>query len=234
MNAGFMPHGLCFLWQPGVLTLHVVSDALVALAPFSIPALLVWFVRRRRDVPFSPIFWMFSLFIVSCGCTHLISIWVIWHPAYWFEGAAKATTALASVATAAMLVPLLPRAIALRSPVELDRLNAILHETLVERDSRFAVTSVSPHRPHAPGRVASDAPEAHRMLRSLRGLPARHRRSRNRRRLVQRVSDERRARGGVGLRCDRKGSRRFRDHVEGPAGAARRRAAPDSQVPNLL
>jgi hypothetical protein len=28
----FMPHGMCYLWQPGVLGLHVVSDALIKLA----------------------------------------------------------------------------------------------------------------------------------------------------------------------------------------------------------
>jgi serine phosphatase RsbU (regulator of sigma subunit)/anti-sigma regulatory factor (Ser/Thr protein kinase) len=135
MTDSFMPHGFCFRWMPGVLALHVVSDALIAFAYFSIPALLVWFVRRRPDVPFSPIFWMFSLFIVSCGLTHVLAIVVIWHPAYWTEGVVKATTAAASVATAVMLVPLLPRALALRSPRELDRVNAALQETLAERES---------------------------------------------------------------------------------------------------
>jgi serine phosphatase RsbU (regulator of sigma subunit)/anti-sigma regulatory factor (Ser/Thr protein kinase) len=135
MTDSFMPHGMCFRWMPGVLALHVISDALIAFAYFSIPALLVWFVRRRPDIPFSPIFWMFSLFIVSCGLTHVLSIVVIWHPAYWTEGVVKATTAAASVATALMLVPLLPKALALRSPGELDRLNAALQATLSERES---------------------------------------------------------------------------------------------------
>jgi len=34
---GFMPHGHCYLWRPGVLWLHIVSDALITLAYFSIP-----------------------------------------------------------------------------------------------------------------------------------------------------------------------------------------------------
>ena len=134
MNS-FMPHGMCFLWNPGVLALHVVSDALIAVAYFSIPAMLVWFVRRRPDVPFTPVFWMFSLFIVSCGLTHVLSIWVIWHPAYWLEGAVKATTAGASIATAVMLLPLVPKALQLRSPRELDRVNAALQQTLAERET---------------------------------------------------------------------------------------------------
>ena len=130
-----MPHGMCYLWKPDVLALHIISDALIALAYFSIPALLVWFVRRRPDIPFTPIFWMFSVFIVSCGLTHVLSIWVIWHPAYYLEGTVKALTALASIATAVVLVPLIPKALALRSPVELDKLNAALEETLRERET---------------------------------------------------------------------------------------------------
>jgi len=35
--------------QPGVLGLHVVSDALITLAYFSIPFTLVYFVRKRKD-----------------------------------------------------------------------------------------------------------------------------------------------------------------------------------------
>jgi hypothetical protein len=36
--------------------LHNVSDALIWLAYFLIPVALVYFVRRRRDVPFSHLF----------------------------------------------------------------------------------------------------------------------------------------------------------------------------------
>jgi serine phosphatase RsbU (regulator of sigma subunit)/anti-sigma regulatory factor (Ser/Thr protein kinase) len=135
MTDAFLPHGMCFLWKPDLLALHVISDALIAVAYFSIPALLVWFIRRRPDIPFSPVFWMFALFIVSCGLTHLLSIWVIWHPAYWLEGAVKAATAVASLATAAALVPLVPKALALRSPRELDQVNGELQETLRERET---------------------------------------------------------------------------------------------------
>ena len=33
----FMPHGHCYLWQPGVIWLHVTSDAIIALAYTTIP-----------------------------------------------------------------------------------------------------------------------------------------------------------------------------------------------------
>jgi hypothetical protein len=50
-SPGFMPHGYCYLWNPGLVWLHVVSDALIALAYFSIPVTLIYFIRKRRDPP---------------------------------------------------------------------------------------------------------------------------------------------------------------------------------------
>ena len=46
-SAGFMPHGMCYQWRPDILTLHIVADSLIALAYFSIPPTLMYFVRRR-------------------------------------------------------------------------------------------------------------------------------------------------------------------------------------------
>ncbi len=130
----YMPHGMCFLWQPNLLLLHVISDALIAIAYFSIPVVLVYVVRRRADLPFLTVFRMFSAFIVSCGLTHVMSIVVIWYPAYWLEGVLKALTAILSVATAVALVPLLPRILSLRSPAQLEKLNLQLSAAVDEAE----------------------------------------------------------------------------------------------------
>src|SRR5580693_3509140 len=115
-EGNFMPHGMCYLWQPGVLGLHVVSDALITLAYFSIPFTLIYFVRKRTDLQYHWMFLCFAVFIVACGTTHLMEIWVIWHPTYWLSGAIKALTAVASVPTAILLVRLIPQALQLPSP----------------------------------------------------------------------------------------------------------------------
>jgi PAS domain S-box-containing protein len=130
---GFMPHGMCYLWRPGVLTLHIVSDVLITLAYFSIPFTLLYFVRKRRDLEFNWMFVCFAIFIVACGATHLMEIWVIWHPAYWASGAIKAITALASVPTAILLARLLPTALALPSPKALRGAYAELELEVAER-----------------------------------------------------------------------------------------------------
>jgi len=119
-TSAFMPHGMCYLWQPGILGLHVASDALITLAYFSIPFTLLYFVRKRGDLKFHWMFVCFAVFIVACGTTHLLEIWTIWNPDYWLSGGVKAVTALASVPTAMLLLRLVPQALALPSPALLE------------------------------------------------------------------------------------------------------------------
>ena len=113
---GFMSHGYCYMWRPGLVWLHVVSDVLIALAYFSIPFTLIYFIRKRRDVPFNWIFVCFGLFIFACGTTHVMEIWTLWHATYWLSGAVKTITALSSVPTAVLLIQLVPQALELPSP----------------------------------------------------------------------------------------------------------------------
>jgi signal transduction histidine kinase/CheY-like chemotaxis protein len=122
----FMPHGMCFNWDPGVLWLHVVSDVLITAAYYAIPVLLFYFSRRRPDISFNWIFVAFGVFILACGTTHLLGAITVWHPIYRLEGGVKALTALASVATFFMLVPLMPTLIGLPSPAQLKRVNDTL------------------------------------------------------------------------------------------------------------
>ena len=117
----FIPHGHCYLWKPGLVGLHVVSDALTALAYYSIPLTLTYFVSKRRDLPFNWIFLLFGAFIISCGTTHILEIWTLWHPNYWLSGFIKAFTAVVSIYTATELASLLPQALALPSTAQLEK-----------------------------------------------------------------------------------------------------------------
>lgn len=133
LPAGFMPHGMCYLWKPGLVWLHVVSDSLVALAYYSIPITLIYFVQHRRDLPFRWIFWLFGAFIIACGTTHIMEVWTLWHPNYWVAGIIKAFTAMVSLYTAVQLIPLLPQALALPSPTQLALINQNLEKQILER-----------------------------------------------------------------------------------------------------
>jgi signal transduction histidine kinase/CheY-like chemotaxis protein len=113
------PHGICLLWEPELIWLHVISDAVIAASYFSIPVALSIFVSKRRDVDFGWIFWAFALFITACGFTHVLSIITLWVPIYGIEGLIKAMTAIASIITAVVIWPLLPKVLALPSPSQL-------------------------------------------------------------------------------------------------------------------
>jgi PAS domain S-box-containing protein len=124
----FSPHGICLLWEPELIWLHVVSDALIAMAYFSIPIALAIFVSKRRDLKFGWVYWAFGVFILACGFTHVLSIYTLWVPIYGIEGLVKAATAIASVLTAGMLWPLLPELLTIPSPFELRQVRAALEE----------------------------------------------------------------------------------------------------------
>ena len=130
---GLPPHGYCLLWDPHLIALHVVSDALIGLAYFSIPIALSVVVARRRDIEFGWLLLLFAVFITACGATHFMSILVLWVPAYGLEGVIKAVTAVSSVLTAIAMWPLLPKIIALPSPTQLQQANQELRLEAEER-----------------------------------------------------------------------------------------------------
>src|SRR5579864_8204825 len=118
-SADFMPHGMCYFWNPSVLWVNVISDSLIAVCYYMIPFLLFYFAKRRRDIEFKGIFVAFGIFILACGSTHVMGAVTVWHPFYRLDVVIKAITVLASSATLVMLVPLLPMLIRLPSPSQL-------------------------------------------------------------------------------------------------------------------
>lgn len=134
----YMPHGSCYLWETPLVWLHVLGDAFTAIAYFSIPVILVYYVSQRRGAPFHHVFILFSAFILSCGFGHLLDVWTLWHPAYWLSGFEGALTALISCYTAFELAILLPQFLALRSPEELAAINVKLQQEIREKETAEA------------------------------------------------------------------------------------------------
>ncbi len=159
---GLAPHGYCLLWDPALIWTHVASDALIGVAYFSIPIAMAYFLTQRRDVAFGWVVWMFAAFIMACGATHFLSIWVLWHADYGVEGLVKALTAAVSVVTAVALWPLLPKAIALPSSAQLQAVNADLVMRVAERDAALAALE----------RESRERQEAQDMLRQAQKMEA--------------------------------------------------------------
>jgi signal transduction histidine kinase len=110
-NEGFMPHGHCYLWQSSLVWTMIITDGLIGFAYLFISACLYVLVRRIR-LPFSAMFLAFGAFIAACGATHFMSIYTLWFPNYWLDAFVKVITALASVATAVLMIPLFPKVVA--------------------------------------------------------------------------------------------------------------------------
>jgi signal transduction histidine kinase len=122
----FLPHGHCYMWTPGILWMHVISDILIAMAYFTIPFVLIYLARRRPDLPFNWLFVAFGIFIVSCGLTHVMDVWNVWHTNYWLEGVLKVVCAAASVPTAILLWRHLPLILSVPSQRQLRDANESL------------------------------------------------------------------------------------------------------------
>ncbi len=175
---GFMPHGMCYLWKPDLLALHVISDSLIFLAYFTIPFTLLYFVRRRRDLEFNWMFVCFAVFIVACGATHFMEIVTVWRPEYWLSGAIKAITAAASVPTAILLMRLIPQALAIpsasslrdeiterqRAEQEVRRMNEELEARVAERTAELEAMNI---RLRTEARQREEAEDASRQNRQL-------------------------------------------------------------------
>jgi len=135
---GFMPHGMCYQWQPGILALHVISDGFISLAYLSISGTLLYFVHRRIDLRHKWIFLCFAIFIIACGFTHAIEILTIWYPTYWISGGMKLITALASVSTAILLIRYFPSALRLPGPSAMENARLDVEREVGVRERKHA------------------------------------------------------------------------------------------------
>src|SRR5215469_6214518 len=126
-SESLLPHGFCYLWNPLLIWLHGLSDALIAMAYFSIPPTLLYLVRKKKSIPFDWMFVCFGCFIAACGATHLMEVVTLWTPAYWISGGVKVITAFASVPTAILLARVVPHILEMPTAEEMRAANEELN-----------------------------------------------------------------------------------------------------------
>ncbi len=143
----FMPHAHCYLFNRDLMKLHGGADFLIGCSYVAISATLIWLVlRARENLPFHWIMLAFATFIIACGATHFVEVWTLTaeHPRYWLAGWVKLITAIASVTTALVLPPLIPRILSMMEAArssagqraELERAYAELNERYAHEHSR--------------------------------------------------------------------------------------------------
>ncbi|MEG4841996.1 ATP-binding protein [Microcoleus sp. B9-D4] len=128
----FIPHGHCYLWKPGLVWLHLTSDALTTLAYYSVAVAIVYFTTERKDLSAHTVMLLVGFFFIFalCGTTHLMGIVTLWHPIYWVSGLIKAVTGVWSFYTFTfLLIPLIPVALDTPSPAQLALTNQELENS---------------------------------------------------------------------------------------------------------
>ncbi|MFZ2161294.1 MAG: PAS domain S-box protein [Sideroxyarcus sp.] len=119
----FLPHGYCISWQPWLTAALVLGNLLIAMAYFTIPLVILRFIRQRRDIDFRSLHWLFAGFIVSCGITHMLHVVELWYPVYYLEAAMDILTGVISLIAAIALWKLLPVFVSLPSTHQLQTAN---------------------------------------------------------------------------------------------------------------
>jgi signal transduction histidine kinase/CheY-like chemotaxis protein len=79
----------------------------------------LYYYVRKRPISYAWIPLMFAAFILLCGATHIMEIWTVWNPIYRVAGALKFVTGVVSCATLLSLIWIMPRAMLLQTPGQL-------------------------------------------------------------------------------------------------------------------
>ena len=151
-------------WQCGQWTefhgwLYILSNLAIWAAYFAIPLTLLYFIyKRKEDLPFVKIFWLFILFILACGTTHLIDAMLFYYPAYRLSGLILFITAVVSWTTIWGLIKIMPQAMNLKSPVQLEKiiqvrtfeLEELSKDLTYQNEQLRSFTDITSHNLRAP------------------------------------------------------------------------------------
>jgi signal transduction histidine kinase/CheY-like chemotaxis protein len=98
-------------------------------------AMLYFFLKKGKAAPFRHMWWLYVFFILSCGFTHLMEFVATWYPAERLAGVIKLITAIISWMTVIALFKLMPQALRLKTPGELE---AIVEQRTLELQLKTA------------------------------------------------------------------------------------------------
>ncbi len=112
----------CGIWSDFHGWLYIFSDTAIWGAYFAIPFILAYFIQQKTEIPFKSIIWLFILFILFCGSTHLIDALIFYVPAYRVSALIRFLTAGVSWVTVFALVRNMPDIMALKSPHSLEKI----------------------------------------------------------------------------------------------------------------
>jgi len=132
------PRWMCGIWSEFHGWLYIISDLTIWLAYFMIPVVIMWFLQKKPDLPFLPVFWLFVAFILLCGATHALDAIIFWWPAYRLSALLRLVTAVVSMFTVFALVRDIPKLLEVSTNADLGNENSELIRDLEEKDAQIA------------------------------------------------------------------------------------------------
>ena len=137
---GWVPRWVCGRWSVAHGWTYIISSLLIGAAYFAIPLILFRFIRKRKDIlPFNGIFWLFILFIFSCGVTHFTDAVMFWYPAYRFSAVVLLITAIVSWVAVIGLFKVIPIALSFKSPAQLEAIIRQRTEDLAKTNAELVI-----------------------------------------------------------------------------------------------
>ncbi len=121
-TSDFMPRWICGHWTEAHGWLYILSNIVIGLSYFAIPVMLFVFIKKKKNIPFKGVFFLFSLFIIFCGVTHILDATIFWIPFYRLNALVLFITAVISAVTVFTLYKKLPLALNLKSPEQLQEI----------------------------------------------------------------------------------------------------------------
>jgi PAS domain S-box-containing protein len=115
----------------------VAGNLVAALSFIVIPLGIAWFARRRHDLlrQHRMLAWWFGGLLVVAAVTQMIDIVTVWYPVFGLQAFAKATTAIAAVATFAVMWPQLPDLVRLPTSNQLADVNKRLRREVAAHEA---------------------------------------------------------------------------------------------------
>lgn len=111
----------CGEWSSFHGWLYIVSDLMIWLAYFLIPAIILeYFSRKKGTIKFTKVYLLFATFILLCGSTHFIDAAMFYVPMYRLNALVRLATAIVSLFTVYHLVKILPQAFNQKTNAELE------------------------------------------------------------------------------------------------------------------
>lgn len=130
----FLPQWDTGQWSAQHAWMHVLADAAIGVSCLVLSTLLAVHLRRQNGMPHSRVMWLLAIFGLASSAVHSLGAAMFWWPDYRLLGLLKACAAMMAILLVITSAPVIPRLLALRSPVELER--EIVQRRRTERELR--------------------------------------------------------------------------------------------------